>query len=731
MDLKVETIVLGNKERTAGLITVCCLFLLTVIICLKKETKTYDYTFDLSRQNLAAASVEDGYVSALPSSDDYSFATVPFILPAGGYILELSYSSDVASVLTVQGGNDCVFDIDLPETGMEVSTITDGRLIIPVGTDRGIIKLYINGDGQVNIYNIVIHSAAHIYRDYYFIIVVVFIIAAVLVMLLLGFNRLKLSKETFRYLAVFGAVLVLVNIPFMKMSLHYNIDTQGHLKRIEGIMQGLRDGQLPVIIGPNYANEYGELVVLNPSLFLYIPAILRILNVSVPTSYNFFMILVNAASAVSALLCAEKLSGSVRCGIIASVIYLLEPFRLYIMLELGAGAGMGVAMVFLPFVVTGIYKMLFCGGSSWKYLAVGFWGIACSHVVSFAMAIIFVFIYTLINIRKLREKQVVISIAKAVLLFLVLSAGTLAPFLGYYFTKWNRNALAWTDFYHFPIETVRELINVSALIILTVSWAGIRKTGRFSEYLKHFLISGSIIVLMSTPVFPWAFFGKIPFIDSFLSMVQYPFRIHLMAVPFIAVTAAVCLLFDRNSKNAGRKAFSAAIMLLLLFGAALNFYLYQSSKVLFETPVSGEINTLMEDYLPEGTLTEWYENDTGEFSNYETIQAYSYEKEYTSIDLTYTCPSEGEYMEFPLFYYDGYMAFDQDGRSLMTEKGNRNRVRVYLTRSDEIQELHVRFVVKKLYTVLFIFSLTAGIVWFSWNIGYRVFRAAARPDDPR
>ncbi|MCR4658528.1 MAG: hypothetical protein K5770_20205 [Lachnospiraceae bacterium] len=730
MDLSSHKIILSKKGKIAGLITVCCLFLLTAAFCHKQGSKTYDYAFDLAETDMKTASYEDGFIRAEASGDDYSLATKPFILPAGDYIIELSYSADVPSVMAVQGNNDCVFDMELSETGGEQRTVFDDRLRLPNGTDRGKLKLYLQEEGPVCIYNIVIHSVVHIYRDYHFITALAFLISVILMICIIKFNDFKLSGAEYGYLAVLAAVFLVINIPYLKMGMLYNIDTQAHLKRIEGIMQGIRDKQLPVVIGPNYANQYGELEVLNPDLFLYIPALLRLLNVSVPTAYNFYMILVNLAAAVSALVCAQRLFGSIRWGIAASVVYLAEPFRLYVMLKLGAGAGMGTAMIFLPFVITGIYEVLFHKGSRWKYLAVGLWGIACSHVMSLAMALIFVLIYTVVNIKKLKEKEVFSSIIKAVVLFTVLSAGTLAPFLGYYFKGFNRAALEWTDFYHFPVEPARELMNLSALLLLIISCIRLGRAGRLSGFLKHFTICGILIIWMASPLFPWSIPGKLPFIDSFLSMMQYPFRFHLIAAPFVSIVTAACLcsvMDDRKMNLPGWQAWGkvcvVSVSFLLVSGIALNLYLHYGSDILFGDPVSGEINTVMEDYLPEGTLSEWYATDTGDFSNYETIQAYSYEKNYTDIDLTYTCSSEREYMEFPLFYYDGYTAYDQNGKPLKTEKGEKNRVRVYLTRSEEIQELHVRFVVNKLYKTLFLLSVIAGALWFAWNIGYFAFRA--------
>ena len=53
-------------------------------------------------------------------------------------------------------------------------------------------------------------------------------------------------------------------------------------------------------------------------------------------------------------------------------------------------------------------------------------------------------------------------------------------------------------------------------------------------------------------------------------------------------------------------------------------------------------------------------------------------------------------------------------------------MRVYLTESDEIQELHLSYEVKRLYTVVFLFSLISGALWLAINtaaLGYRTVKS--------
>lgn len=710
-----------NLKKAAGIFIVCLFFLFMTAAGLKMNAQSYDYSFDLSHLELREAYLSgEGTVRAEGPGEDYNFTTPSFILPAGEYTVEVSYSCDTEGKLLVQGNNDCVFDIVLEPTDKASVTLTDDRLKLPNGTDRGKMKLYQTGDGYIEIYGITIHSGRHINRDGYFVMALAALIAAAFVILILYHDRIRLTYEGLILIGAFFAALLLVNIPFLTEGLYFGVDTQSHLKRIEAIATGIRDRQLPVLVGPNYANEYGELVILNPDLFLYIPAFLRLLDVSVPMAYNFYMILVNTATAVTALVCAQRLFGSVRLAVAASVLYLTEPFRLFIMLGLGAGAGMGTAMVFLPFVVTGITRVVRDEGMRWKYLAVGLWGCACSHVLSFALSALCVFVYTLLHIKCLGSKKTVLSLIRAVLLFFALSAGIVVPFLRYYFTDWNREVLTWTDFYHWPLEPERELQNIIALVILLLLFAVLKKTGRFTGIARELFVGAFILILMATPVFPWKLFGRVGFIDDFLAMMQYPRRFHLAAAILIAFVTSYTFFTGLRRKSAIRPGICVAMLLTL--GLSVNFYQYYSAGKLFYDSQTGEMNAPMDDYLPAGTKPEWYRTDTGEFSDYDDVEAYSYSKNNTHIDLTYTSKSEGQFMEFPLFYYPGYEAFDQNGEKLKVEKGTHNRVRVYLTCSGKVQELHVRFVVKRIYTVIFLLSLAFTVIWFICSACYGVSR---------
>ncbi|MCR4740274.1 MAG: hypothetical protein K5886_08460 [Lachnospiraceae bacterium] len=708
---------LNKRTKTIGITVIILIYICICAVCINLQNRSYEIRFDKTGIELNTAEILDGRILSKEISD-YTFKTKPFILPTGDYLISITYSSTADGAALVQGNNDCVFDIHLPSTGGAEQTLTDARMILPIGTDKGCIKFSQEGEGEISVKDILITSQGYIFSDYYATMVFAGIIAALLIFLTLIFNRLRISTIGLSYVGLLFIALIIVNIPYFTKGTYYQIDTQAHLKRIEAIAQGIRDRQFPVIIGPNYANQYGELVVLQPGLFLYIPAVLRLFNVSVPTAYNFYMILVNFATAFTVVLCAERFFASLRWSIVAAVLYLIEPFRMYIMMKLGAGAGMGTALIFLPFLLVGMHDVMNRSCHRWMYISIGLWGMACSHVMGFALSSLAMVIYFLFHLKMFAKPKVLVSLVKAAALFLVLTAGVLAPFVGYYFTDWNRSALAWSDFYHFGVQWDREALNVITLLVMIISFYGIVKRKLLTKFGRGIFMMGLISMLMALPVFPWFLLKNVPYVETFLSMMQYPMRFHFLAAPCMAYVASEAICSHMDSRTKLRRKITWSVMTLLGIGILINYYDYYSSKKLFYEPSVGEINTVMEDYLPEGTQTEWYATDTGEFSDYDNITAYSYSKVNSHIDCTYSAVGDGRYMDFPLFYYDGYVAYDQNGQPLKVEKGTKNRVRVYLTGSGEIEELHLRFKVNPLYTYLCVISMIAGLIWFAFYFVY-------------
>ncbi|MDR0286146.1 MAG: hypothetical protein LBI03_00320, partial [Clostridiales bacterium] len=204
-------------------------------------------------------------------------------------------------------------------------------------------------------------------------------------------------------------------IPLFFGSLHTGAELPYQLFRIEGIKRGLLEWHFPVRVqsiqnsGYGYANG-----IFNPDIFLYFPAVLRILGFSISASYKLFIVICSLFTGTTAYFCIKRLFDSRYAGLLAAVGSLLYNYRL-IDIYTRADLGEVTAFIFLPLVVLGCYEIAFGRYKNWKLLAIGFAGILLSHVafafVTLGFLILCVIVFLIV--RMPGKSARFISLAKA------------------------------------------------------------------------------------------------------------------------------------------------------------------------------------------------------------------------------------------------------------------------------------------------------------------------------
>ena len=102
-------------------------------------------------------------------------------------------------------------------------------------------------------------------------------------------------------------------------------------------------------------------------MFLYFPAALRNLGVSLSASVRVFEACINLATALACYLCVRSLMRSRRAAVGASVLYTLCIYRL-VNLYTRATLGESLAMIFFPMVLLGLYEVLRRDEKRWPLL---------------------------------------------------------------------------------------------------------------------------------------------------------------------------------------------------------------------------------------------------------------------------------------------------------------------------------------------------------------------------
>ncbi len=108
-------------------------------------------------------------------------------------------------------------------------------------------------------------------------------------------------------------------------------DLDFHLKRIEGIKEGLLEGIFPVKIQPLWLHENGYAVgVFYGDLLLYIPAILRIVGFSIQWAYQIYVFMINVGTVIISYFCFSRIARNSYIGLGACILYVMSMYRLNI-----------------------------------------------------------------------------------------------------------------------------------------------------------------------------------------------------------------------------------------------------------------------------------------------------------------------------------------------------------------------------------------------------------------
>lgn len=696
--------------------TIILLFVGAYYLASFKTAKVYNVDFSTLQEEVVGS--------------EHNISLKGISIPKGTYSLAVGYVAGSECRMNAAMDNDVFFSDVLGVTGGEISS----RLYefeLKTGTDRGMITFTSPANDVVSLAFISIASDKHIYNDGLIWGILAFLMIPCLWVAIYFYGR---STHKFSICVVLGLVAVQV-LPFIiTRGLIQGIDTKAHMMRIEGIYYGLLDGQFPVVVQPEWNNSYGQIGVLYPNVFLYVPAVFRCLGMSqLGVAKLFLLLCVSAGGFISfvASRCIFKRDWQIS---LASFCFMIDGMRVHDLLTGGRMGGSLLAEIFWPLLIVGLICVFFKNRNKWYILSFGLAGTFCCHVTSASVACIFCAIVGIICIKKFSEEPVRKGLGRAVLLFIGLVLGTAVCFLEFFFSDWGQEQLQWNDFMmtlwnvKAPFEDNRwtSVMVIFMLCVLLMVYIYIRngrevfKAKVISGYVLPCMIAGAVLLWMSTAYFPWVYLVRIPIVRYYTNMLQSGYRFLSLAGAAFAVCVPelleVCVL-----RVEGRRSYESktviGICIALIALACVNIgdeeieYLDSDDKAfVYYDEVVGELEYQLEDYLPAGTKSEWYWSDTGFISDEAAVQSLAYEREGTYVYYSYTNSAKGAYVEFPKFYYDGYVAEDEMAEPVPVFKGDKNRVRVYLKETDTPKIIRLWYHVPWYFTLATSFSLGLWMV---------------------
>ena len=737
-------------KSKAGAIT-CVYFVIALVLCLfalKKARGMDEYNFDFSECSITTDESEWAIES------DY------YMLNEGSYVFEVAYVSDIDASVALRADNDTNIAIDMPASPS--GNVASGTFTLKFPSDCG--KVRISAPGEISLVSMKLTADHRIYTDWLWLIL--FLIGMVPVVWMVG-NRLfesgteesKSIWDMSRTQIEMAGVIAIMALSCASIWLCGKVpmagDVRSHLQRIQGIYMGLKSGQFPVVIYPNQVNCFGQAGVLYPNVLLYIPGVLRYLGMSLFGAYKVLDSLVAIATVLVAYHISKRFFNDYRYVLLSTMLYSLGNSRFRVQLW-GCSGGYGVAMIFIPLIVYGLYTVFYEEDKRWEYLAFGFAGVVSSHVITTVITVIVAVLFTLMHVNKVFKKDVFMALLKAVGAFFMMTLMVLVPFVRYYSLGINRSNLSWSSFIGSlwtPLELLDPENQLTEIVLVVLVIAMIVIAGKGTEKilslagsddngLRVFCTKSFILYIactwLETTIFPWKLIDSVIPVDDILSSVQQADRIRYSTFFFIIVVFVYVLKeFVKHVKASESRncrvfahAVSIVVIALVMYTVAFSYvkqYKFAREEAAINDFVTGSVETKVDaDYLPAGTEDEDYVYAVGNVSDENKVNSFFYEKRGIDVYYAYSTESEGEYAEFPLLYYEGYEAHVVNnkeeflggakaalGDKLEVQNGDRNHVRVTLPATAAETMIKVSFRVSPVYLVCVIISILSILccVW--------------------
>lgn len=660
-------------------------------------------------------------------------------LPAGTYRVVVDYeaSSDLTNVIDVISENAGYGVVKANTTPLYAGQRQTSYIFWLTGPVSDLqVKVTAGETGVLHVFGGKLVRTNHMERERFLGALVFLALLDLLLYVLPKWKRLEREKkrDSGMTAVLLGGIILGVSFPLFTDYLLTGADLTFHLLRIEGVKDGLLSGQFPVRIQPNWLQGHGYAVgIFYCDLFLYLPAFLRIMGMTVQGAYKCYKLSVNIATCLIAWYSFKKMFHSNKIGIFGSFLYTFYIVRLIYIYAVD-GVGQYTAMTFLPLVVYGFYRIFTedQNAPEEKYsfipLALGVSGVLCSHVLSCEILLFFILLLCIACFRKLFQRQVFLQLFKAAATAVLLNLWYLVPFVefmlstdlavtkggaaykqiqiwgmyipqlfdpfplgGQYGALPAENGMVGEISYGIGLGLTVGLLLV--LFLLTVVRRPLEKIdeegGRFQGIRgkagRTVLLFGLLSMWMATIYFPWDRLAKCgALLRQLIATLQFPFR--MLSFSGVFLVTACCLAVQdldilKNMEKL-KSVFFYGIISVIGAGHLLTaVYFYNTAFTegggffrLYDETAMGNGYISGGEYVLLGT-------DTGKLTYKgpvcsEKINLNSYEKKGCYVRIDCDCGEQGQYIELPLLYYKGYRAKESGGGVLPVVCGENNVVRV-------------------------------------------------------
>ena len=707
-----QTTEISMKSKIIYLVTVCMIGLL---LWMGDEGRCpLQYAGSHLQHSVGLIDSEDSLLLRESVAVNGVVASTPqYVMNRGTYTFTLEYAAEEAdSVLELweQGRKLAAWPMDPLRSKMTEE--------FTLSKDAKQMQLQVNysGKGALTIKKLSLMPRTLFYTDTYFFLLIFFLCSLAVWKHWTGDGKKRLTQEQLVDYSVILGVALLATTPMMQTFLYNGDDLCFHLARLEGLKDGILDGQIPVNIQPEGLGGNGYLNAMYPYLFLYIGAFLRICRVSLGLSYKVLIFLANLGSAVCAYAAVRSMCRSRRSIILGVAVYTLMPYRFTNIFSRG-DLGETLALVFWPLLIAGLYHVIMGERKYWYFLVIGFSGILQSHILSAAYAAAFCVVTALVWCVKILRERRYVQILKAVGVTILLNIWYLVPFVYYYFKEdLSTEVLRWSGYFEQSINPSNFTQTLSlynkqyfsfGLALLGCVGIGVifllcerdRKKTERDGFLLYLLVLGVMLAFMTTGYFPSRAMLANSLFHNIATMMQFPWRFLGPASACFLFVGVIGLSESQILKPHRNQLFALLVGLNLLVIVSVPSDNSHMPYANAQSVASKGHESKMASNIGLFYAFEWRIEGAGDdemalsvvTSDIEHVTVKDFRKKGTKAVLVYTADAEGAYIEIPIQGYLGYRAYDENGDRVTIERGLGARMRFTVKGDGMEHQINIRY----------------------------------------
>ena len=517
-------------------------------------------------------------------------------------------------------------------------------------------------------------------------------------------------EQKTKYKIAYLVLLLGVSLPLFVPGIegHFGQDLGFHLNRIEGLFLELKSGHFPVYIESYWMNGYGYAnAIYYGDLFLYFPAILRLLGVPVVASYKLYLLAINICTILICKYCFQKIFKEDAIAFFVTLAYCSATYRMVNLFIRGA-VGEYTAMMFLPLIGYCLYEIYGKNDQilkEWKLIfvfAFSMSGILYSHLLTFEITTICVLVLAVLLIKKTLTKRVIGIYLKSAVLCAALCMSFLVPFLDYYRSEYmyinhsvenarliQDSGLYWwelLDFFRMPFANVEgsgitRLLAIPGMLLMFVLFIeSLRIIRRESSKVEIGLFVGTGCVLfLASRYFPWNYLSERTFVGTILASVQFPWRYLSIGILIICFLYGVILGKENHKRRKIICVLSIGFFLVMTFLFTSMYIKYGEMKYFDSTESLDSYDMGFIEYLP-------YETKREEFTNQISVngdgEAVFVDRTGTDVTIFVETSTEAD-IELPIIFYKGYHARYSNGQEVLMDESENHLITLHLKEACE------------------------------------------------